>query len=131
MYFKESEHIRDRRFEIILRINEVTGPLLKGGHPDGTDEIIRTNLLKAVQEDRPVLSGVLRSAQWVNAWEQNDGDAGGERVKCLTYSGHVEESVSDEDAERALNHLAKNLGSYLESSEIHVALGERFWVFTT
>lgn len=128
MFFKEGEHIRDRRFEIILRINEVTGPLLKGGHPDGTDEIIRTNLLMAAHQGRPILSGVLRPAQLIDAWWEPDGGAMAERVACLTYSGHIEQEVSNEDAEQVLNRLAINLGRYLQSPKIRIALGEKFWV---
>ena len=131
MYFRESAHIRDRRFEIILRVNKPNGTVLVGGHPACLDEIIRVNLVKAVKEGRPVLSGVVREGRWVDAWpESNDDGYESEKASCLVYSGRVEASVSDEEAEGVLDELAVNLGTYLKSPKIQVALAEKFWVKT-
>jgi hypothetical protein len=126
----ESRHVRDRKFEIILQVNPVEGTLLTGGHPGCVDEIVRVNLREAVKEGRPVLSGVVQYGQWVDAWMGTEDSIHSVKTRSVLYEGHVSVETSDEDAEKALNRLATNLGRYLKSPKIRVALGENFWVFS-
>lgn len=127
---KTSFHVRDRHFEIIWRVNPRHPHGSTDGDATGAPRIIANNLRDAVKEGRLVLTGKFSGPdKWIDAWGNPDAPQV-EIVDCITYSGHVQEGVSDEEVEQALDLLATRIAFYLQSSKTLSSLAQNCWVLS-
>lgn len=128
--WKESEHIRDRQFEVIYVLESSVGPFI-GNHPDSWGAFITNRLKDAAKNSMPVLSGSVSGRQiWADAWKDQNGEVHGTPRECIIYSGHVRENATSAQVEEFFKALAETTKTAFRSPLVLVSIDGISWVLS-